>query len=129
MTMDPSFKVRLQRTVGITVLFVFLAIGYLLFFMRTGVGIPCIVKMLTGWMCPGCGITHALASLLRLEWGAAWQANPFVYPALLYGLALYGFSAYGYLRTGRYRVGLPWEWVNVLFLSLLILWGIARNFF
>ena len=39
---------------------------------------PCPIRLLTGWQCPGCGATHALAALLTAHWSEAWHANPLI---------------------------------------------------
>lgn len=38
--------------------------------------IPCPIKLLTGVSCPGCGMTRAYASLLRLDFSAAFAYHP-----------------------------------------------------
>jgi len=35
----------------------------------------CPIRALTGWRCPGCGMTHALAALLLGHWAQAWHYN------------------------------------------------------
>lgn len=39
-------------------------------------GITCPIKFVTGMSCPGCGMTRAWLSLLRLDLGAAWVYHP-----------------------------------------------------
>ena len=46
----------------------------------------CPFKLLTGFPCPGCGLTHAFCDISHGHLGAAWQANPFGF--LFYTLAL-----------------------------------------
>jgi hypothetical protein len=36
----------------------------------------CLMQKVVGLPCPGCGISHSLAALLRLDYRAAWTANP-----------------------------------------------------
>ncbi len=38
----------------------------------------CLFRNLTGFPCPGCGMTRALVSLARLDGAAAWAYNPAV---------------------------------------------------
>jgi hypothetical protein len=49
------------------------------------VGLPCLLKMTTGWDCPLCGTTRMGAALMRGDLLAAWNFNPV---ALLGGTAL-----------------------------------------
>lgn len=126
--MNKPQKIRIKRTVFTTVLFILIGLGYLILFDRMHIGLPCVFYEVTGFKCPGCGITRALAALLHLDFATAWKENPFAYPIILYGAAIYGYSAWSYIRTGQYRVAIPWEGVSIFFLVLLILWGILRNF-
>ena len=44
-------------------------------------GVTCIIKNLTGYICPGCGITRACLSALRFELKRAWMHNPMFWSA------------------------------------------------
>ena len=51
------------------------------------VAIPCLIKLITGFKCPGCGLSHAFAHLIKLEFTEMWEANKFsfiVFPAGVY---------------------------------------------
>ncbi|BEL08351.1 hypothetical protein Q0Z83_065420 [Actinoplanes sichuanensis] len=48
----------------------------------TGLGIPCLLRTVTGIPCPACGLTTAAVALVRGRWDLALQANP-----LIFGLA------------------------------------------
>jgi predicted membrane metal-binding protein len=48
--------------------------------------LPCPFKLLTGWPCPGCGLTHAFCDVSHGNLAGAWTANPFGF--LFYALAL-----------------------------------------
>ena len=39
---------------------------------------PCLVTLATGRPCWGCGMTHALVAVARLDLAGAWRANPLV---------------------------------------------------
>lgn len=69
-----------------------LLVGAVLFFgfgidlmSHVELGIPCLVRAITGIECPGCGMTRALILVSQLEWGAALRMNALV--ILLLGIA------------------------------------------
>ena len=37
---------------------------------------PCLIRLYTGWSCPGCGATRALHALLHFRFEEAWRLNP-----------------------------------------------------
>ncbi|WP_051545187.1 DUF2752 domain-containing protein [Butyrivibrio sp. MC2021] len=48
---------------------------YIVAFSNLGFGLPCIFRWVTGLMCPGCGMSHALAAIVRLDFGEAAKWN------------------------------------------------------
>jgi hypothetical protein len=41
--------------------------------------IPCIFRTITGYTCPGCGLTSAVIELLKLNPLGAWDENPLIF--------------------------------------------------
>ena len=37
----------------------------------------CPIRLVTGLPCPGCGMTRACQAMVRGNWAAVWQMNPF----------------------------------------------------
>ena len=69
-----------------------LAVGviYFCWLKVTGIGIPCIFRKITGWYCPGCGITTLILCISEQDFVGAFWANPFLFvtsPFLLGELA------------------------------------------
>lgn len=51
--------------------------------------LPCLWRKMFGVTCPGCGLTTAYAQFLKLDWAAAFHANPLIFivmPAAAYYL-------------------------------------------
>lgn len=98
---------------------------YLVLRRLTGFSVPCIFHSLTGFKCPGCGITHMLDSLMSLDLSGAREANVFVFftsPFLLFELVYEFFIPH---KNGNFRK------INNAFLIIyciaLISFGIVRN--
>lgn len=105
-------------------------IGLLLFFVLHSVSIPCLFHQLTGWDCPGCGMTRSVISLAHGHWIQALRYNLFSIPLLfLFFLYWFQFGKY-YIKTGK---RLSFEQVfsktfTYLFLICFLVYGVARNF-
>ena len=85
------------------------------------IGIPCIFYKLTNLYCPGCGITRAIISLLKLDFYQAFRYNSLVI-ILLPFLLIY--NIYIWIFNGKKK--LP-QYVWIILLILVILYGILRN--
>lgn len=120
-------KRRFFRVMGSLLLFLCAGILYGWFFLHTGIGIPCPIRLVTGLKCPGCGVTHMCAALLRLDFAAAFAANPMVLllSPLLAVIFLPG--VWRYIRTGRFMLGRVQNVMVWICVVLLLLFGIARN--
>lgn len=106
-----------------------LGIGALYFFWvrLTGVGIPCPFRLLTGYLCPGCGITHYCVALLQLRFADACSANPFLF-VLMPFFILYGiYRAHRYIQTGRTEYTLAELILLLLTLAGAIAFAVYRN--
>ena len=117
-----------RRAVGsLTARIVLLGLAYALFIQCTGLGIPCVFRLVTGYRCPGCGMTHAAMALIHGQPKTAFRENPLslsVVPLLL----LYGaYRAEVYIRTARTDFR-KWE---IVFLGVLwevvLIFGLLRN--
>ena len=102
-----------------------LGLAYAAFAAATGWLVPCPFRAVTGLLCPGCGVSHLCLALLRLDFTAAWAANPGLFCALPVLAVLLGAEARRYVSGAAAP-----RWEGVLAWGLvvwLILWGIVRN--
>lgn len=105
----------------------FLIVGFISMWYLN-ISIPCVYYELTGIYCPGCGMTRAFLSLLKLDFYQALRYNAFsIIVAVL--LALYIFGAiYGWLFNKinfmeKKIPSLAW----IIFIVALLVYGILRN--
>lgn len=125
---NPELKTRLRKTVVKYAIILGIALAYLVFVLLTGIGIPCIFHEITGFKCPGCGISRMFVSLARLDIAAAFKYNPFIFITGPFIIAYLAFSEVKYIISGSNKMG-KWEiflWVE---LFLMLAYGILRNIF
>ncbi len=78
----------IKRHFIIAILAVYYIIALSLYMLaKIDILIPCLWYTLFNVKCPGCGLTTAFTHLLRLNFSAAWDANPLafiVFPGLTF---------------------------------------------
>lgn len=114
--------------------------GLSLVYATTGLGVPCVLRSLTGWDCPFCGGTRMGAALLHGDIATAWSYNPFALVGLglatVLGLWLVGEQLTGHRGTlasrltsvaDRAHVRLNSATVTAAVAVVLITWTLFRN--
>ena len=89
----------------------------------------CPFRLLTGYLCPGCGSQRAIHHLLNLDLPGAWCMNPLLVialPYLLLGLILKPLSRHNGRGTRLYDQ-LYGYWASVVALVVIVLFWIGRN--
>ena len=101
--------------------------AYALIYIRTGFAIPCVFRLVTGLECPGCGVTHMMINLIKLDFGAAFRSNPAVFSMLPVLIYLFGAGIYRYIRYGRNNAPKAENIIGIVLIAVLIAFGILRN--
>lgn len=118
-------KSQIQKEIRYLLIILGVGFGYYLWLNFTHLGIPCPFRTITGWLCPGCGITHMLIALIQLDFHTAYLENPFLLLTLpfLIGEILYQ----RYLQLTK-QVNPRWNQVLLwLYVIALIIFGTLRN--
>ena len=103
--------------------------AYAAWFSFTGIGIPCPIRLVTGYRCPGCGITHCAVNLLHGRIHEAYKANQFVFILAPFGL-IYGiWRAVRYIRVGNEELSIPETVVFGILFVLAIAFAFYRNIY
>lgn len=125
--MTSEAKHRLKRLLLLAGLILGIGLAYAVFVRLSGLSIPCPFHALTGLLCPGCGVTRMCLALLRLDFAAAWQANPVLLLLLPVLAALLLRQAVRYVKSGRSTLSRRESALVWGMAAVLLLWGIARN--
>ena len=103
--------------------------AYAIWFSFTGIGIPCPIRAVTGYRCPGCGITHCAVILVHGRVREAFEANQFVFILAPFGL-IYGiWRAVRYIRDGSEEISIPETIVFAILLIFAIAFAFYRNIY
>jgi len=93
----------------------------------------CGFRLLTGRLCPGCGMTHAVCAIGHLRFRDAWNYNPLsflVYPVLilaLIGAFLFRRKPQAEKRLAYYAGRLHLQWILPLLLFGFAIFRIWRG--
>ena len=92
-----------------------------------GTFLPCPFRTLTGWWCPGCGLTRATHHLFRGDLVQALRYNVFVV-VVLAALAT-TWAVWIIASTGRSvgRMLAPPNWMPVVAVVTLVTFAVVRN--
>lgn len=101
------------------IFFMSLIVVYYIANKLCGFAIPCIFYKITGFYCPGCGVTRLLFSLLKLDFYQAFRYNPLIF-VLLICYVIYK------LINLKYHFKLP-KYTVYIVLLVVILFGVLRN--
>ena len=102
-----------------------LGVVYYIWIRATGLFVPCMFYKLTGWKCPGCGITTMFYRLGMFDIHGAFLANPFLFVT---GPFLLAEIVYSFVLSCHNKP-LP-KWNNVLvwcYCGALIVFAVIRN--
>lgn len=106
-----------------------LGVTYAIFIWNTGIMIPCLFRKITGWKCPGCGITGACMALLKGHFTEAFSYNPFLFIACPVIAYLIVKSDAGYIKNGSYILGKTDEAISYILIALAVIFTVLRNIF
>lgn len=89
---------------------VMLVIAYFVFLKKVLHSL-CPVVLITGFPCPGCGLTRAFFRALRLDFAGAWETHPFIFAVLILAVV---FGAERYVCQSRGMKASKWLAIAVM---------------
>ncbi|TCU77306.1 uncharacterized protein DUF2752 [Tissierella praeacuta] len=81
--------------------------------------IPCIFNRITGFYCPGCGMTRALHSILRFDFYQAFRFNSLIFIVPPIFVIYYIFEYNNYIKVAKI--------ILILMIVIALGFGIIRN--
>jgi len=127
MVLNGSQKERLYSLIKKTVIFLAVGLAYFLFVQLTGIGIPCMIKLVSGKYCPGCGVSRMLISILKLDFAAAAKYNYLLFCLLPLAIVWGIRRAYLYVKYGNTPLSKTETVILYIVLVLTIAFWILRN--
>lgn len=119
-------KNKKQKLIGILIFLVSILLIYFYIFNKYGIGIPCVFHMITGYYCPGCGITRAILSLLKFDLYQAIRYNALVTMLLAIAILYLINFIQNYFYNQNKKIIIKKE-IVVLFLIITLAYGLLRN--
>ena len=118
---------RLWRVLALYAAAALLLVLYVTRTTGGGRGFPCPLLLLTGLQCPLCGMTRAAASLLRLDFAAAFSYHALWPLAVAYFLWIAIADGVFYVRRGEAQALPAPRWLHAVVLALVVVYGVVRN--
>lgn len=81
----------------------------------------CPMVVITGFPCPGCGLTRAGVRLFRFDFAGAFGIHPFIYPIVVY-IGIWGWNRY----IRKRKTGKGWKILLAVLFILMVLFYIWR---
>lgn len=121
-------KRRIFNLISILFLLILLFILYLYMINEYNFYIPCMFKKITGFYCPGCGITRCLLTLLKLDFYRAFRYNILVFILLPFLIFYVLYNIYLYITNKEDKIikKIPQK-VWYILLIITIIFGVLRN--
>lgn len=121
-------KKRLIKVIIRDVLLLLILIGYYFLNKKTGFYIPCIFHEITGYKCPGCGITHLVFALLKLNIHEAFISNPLVFIYMPFIIFYFVYLDYLYIYDKKDKIlnKIP-NYIWIILIIITLIYGIIRN--
>ena len=123
-------RFRIRKVLEANVILLLILFTYYFINKHTGFFIPCIFREVTGYKCPGCGVTHLVFDLIQFKFVEAFYENPLIFILLPFIVIYYVYMTYLYIYNKKEKVisKVP-NYVWGIMIVITILYGIIRNIY
>ena len=101
--------------------------AYAIWWNATKIGIPCLVHLLLGIKCPGCGMTHAAVAAMHFDFKSAFDYNILSITVVPLFVILLLIQEYRYIKNADRKIPLPETLLLSVMLMVTVGYGIIRN--
>lgn len=121
-------KKRIIKIISIIGIFIIGLITYYYLNQNLNFSIPCLFHKITGYYCPGCGITRCLFSILEGKLYQAFMYNQLVFILLPFFIIYVTYNSYIYIFNKKNKLikKIP-NYIYIILLIIVISFGIIRN--
>ena len=120
-------KKRLLKASKKYIFIFFLLFAYLIWILITDIKLPCMIYQLTGYQCPGCGLTRMCLALAKLDFKGAFYYNPYIFSTLPLFILCIVYPEIRYIKDEVYTLG-KLKYLLYLLVIGFVSFGILRNF-
>lgn len=120
-------RMRMWQVLKYTAGFTLFGICYGIWVRQTGLAVPCLFHVITGFKCPGCGMTRMCVALLRLDFAGAFHYNQVLFFLMPVLGSIFLADTAAYVKTGRWSVGRVQSYILYVSIAVLIVFGVIRN--
>ena len=121
-------KKRIAKCFTVLVICLLIFVVYYFLNKNYGFSIPCMFQKITGYYCPGCGITRCLFAILRFKFYDAFMYNQLAFILLPFLGIWIMYKIYIYIvdKEDNFTNKIPYG-VWIVLLIIVIAFGIVRN--
>jgi hypothetical protein len=116
--------IKLAKNIGIILA---VGIAYYIFFRLTRIGIKCPFNQITGFLCPGCGLSRMILALIDFNIPLAIYYNAAAFFLLPFWVAVFISYCYEYIKYGKAKMHAWYKIILAASVIVLVIFGIARN--
>lgn len=120
-------KERVHKVIYYSTLIGILGMAYYLFGKYTGLYIPCVFRLVTGFYCPGCGSTRLAAALIEGRFMTAFRSNEALFLILPFLTIIFIKYLIRYIKGIQRSTTRTEKIVTGIMLAGVIAFGIMRN--
>lgn len=118
---------RIVRVLLFSISTISLGLFYSVWCRFSSLHIPCLFHRITGWYCPGCGVTRMCLALLALDFSTAFYYNKAIFILLPFYILLGVHYTLIYVKTGEIKLSKLANIGMIISIIILIGYGLIRN--